>query len=424
MSDLEIGPILRALTRNKTRVGLIVVEIALTLAIVANCVTFILDSREKMRHPSGFDDDNLISVRTTVFDPAYRADRLLDRARSEELARLRSIPGVKSASNTRFLPWQGGGSSIEVRESGTNRGMLQTQIYNADEATFQALGIVVTEGQGFTAEAVTDDALRIRALLANSRELGPDNRPKTKSRQAVVVSRAFARLVFGNQSPLGKVFEDSDGDLYPVVGVIDNFYNPYGWPIGEYGMFFMGYSRSFEFGAPYLVRAEPNRAPEVAAAVEHALASLTPPRSVKVQTLPEIKAQYFVREQVVIRLMGGVAVLLVMVTGLGIVGLTTFSVTERTRQIGTRRALGATRAAVIRHFVVESALVTCMGTILGITAAYGINIALVSFTQAPKIGGGLLAGGAALLWVAGIVATLVPAMRAARVSPAIATRTV
>jgi putative ABC transport system permease protein len=116
---MEIGPVFRALGRNKTRFGLIALEIALTLAIVANCVTMILDARRQITHPSGFDDENLLSVRSSPFAEAFREDGYLDNSLKQDLEALRAIPGVHAVSNSRFLPWQGGGSSTELRPAGS-----------------------------------------------------------------------------------------------------------------------------------------------------------------------------------------------------------------------------------------------------------------------------------------------------------------
>ncbi|PYQ51517.1 MAG: cell division protein FtsX, partial [Acidobacteria bacterium] len=117
-------------------------------------------------------------------------------------------------------------------------------------------------------------------------------------------------------------------------------------------------------------------------------------------------------------------VLLVLVTSLGIVGLTSFSVAERTRQIGTRRALGARKADILRQFLLENWLITTMGLTLGVGLAYGLNIGLVNVASGAKLSGALLVSGVVLLWAAGLLATLAPALRAARISPAIATRNV
>jgi putative ABC transport system permease protein len=116
--------------------------------------------------------------------------------------------------------------------------------------------------------------------------------------------------------------------------------------------------------------------------------------------------------------------LLVTVTSIGIIGLTSFSVTERTRQIGTRRALGATRVDIVRHFLVENWMITGFGLALGLGLTIGLNVALTNAADAPKMDWYLLLGGTVLLWGTGIVAALLPAIRASKVAPEIATRTV
>jgi putative ABC transport system permease protein len=422
---MEIGPILRAMSRNKVRFGLIVAEVALTLAIVANCVALIRDAQAKMSQPSGFDDDNIVRVTSNPFEKAFREEGYLDNVLREDLQVLRSTPGVRAVSNTNFLPWQGGGSSTEMRVVGSKGEMFRTQVYNADEGTLDSLGISVTEGRNFTREEAERDTARLSALLASNRETGPDGLPKDKFLMDVLISRAYGKLLFGEKEPLlGKVLEDSDGDQYRVIGVIDSFYNPYGWPIHEYVVFFAGYRRAYEFGAPFLVRVDPGRATAVAKVLEDRLVASNNGRNVTVRTLSEVKQQYFGPQRMLSTTMSVVVLLLVLVTSLGIVGLTSFSVTERTRQIGTRRALGARRADVLAHFLAENWLLTTLGIIIGVGLAFAVNIGLVSGVEGATLRWPLVAGGVVVLWLAGFVATLAPAVRASRISPAIATRNV
>jgi putative ABC transport system permease protein len=114
----------------------------------------------------------------------------------------------------------------------------------------------------------------------------------------------------------------------------------------------------------------------------------------------------------------------VLVTSLGIVGLTAFSVAQRRRQIGTRRALGASRGDILRYFLIENWMITGMGLLLGVFLTYGLNFALTHLADAPKMPWSLILGGMALLWASGIAAALVPAWRATQVAPEIATRSI
>src|SRR5262245_38821699 len=289
---MEFGPILRSMRRNKVRYGLIVAEVALTLAIVANCVNMIRDYRGKLAIKSGFDDDNIIRVTSRPFAAAFKEDGYLDNSLRQDLAALRAIPGVVAVSNTRFLPWQGGGSSMETRPLGARSEMLRNQVYNADESTIAALGAKLIEGRNFTREETESETLRLRAIFAKPRPSGPDGTPIEKTSQDIIVSKAFAELLFPGGKALGKRTEDNDGDTYTIVGVIDRFYNPYGWPIHEYVMFFPGYSRNFAGGAGFLVRTEPGRKAAVQAAIEKTLVTADPGRTVQVQLLTEVKARF------------------------------------------------------------------------------------------------------------------------------------
>src|SRR5688500_2339750 len=132
---MDLGPILRAMRRNKGRFGLIVLEIALTLAVVVNCVAVILDARREMARPSGFDDDNIVVLDSRPFGAAFREEGYLDASVQRDLQILRGTTGVRAATNTFFLPWQGGGSSTELRPVGPNGEMLRSQIYPADQQT-------------------------------------------------------------------------------------------------------------------------------------------------------------------------------------------------------------------------------------------------------------------------------------------------
>ena len=99
--------------------------------------------------------------------------------------------------------------------------------------------------------------------------------------------------MFGDEPLLGKLIEDSRRRQYRVIGVIDEFYNPYGWPIHEYAVFFANRSRGYEGGAAYLVRTEPGQAAAVAKAIEDALLAANAGRNLSVRTIDEIKAQFF-----------------------------------------------------------------------------------------------------------------------------------
>ena len=123
-------------------------------------------------------------------------------------------------------------------------------------------------------------------------------------------------------------------------------------------------------------------------------------------------------------LLGVVSVVLLAVTAFGIVGLASFWVQQRTKQIGVRRALGATRGDILRYFQGENFLIVTGGIVLGMLLAFAINQALMSRYELPRLPWQVLPIGALVLWLLGQLAVLWPALRAASIPPATATRSV
>ena len=112
----------------------------------------------------------------------------------------------------------------------------------------------------------------------------------------------------------------------------------------------------------------------------------------------------------------------VVVTGLGIVGLASFWVAQRHKQIGIRRALGATRTDILRYFQTENFLIVTLGVVLGVLLAVGLNLLLMKPYELPRLPLWYLPVGALALWGLGQLAVLAPALRAAAVPPVVATR--
>jgi len=398
---MEFGPIARAIIRNKVRFGLIIVQIAITLAVVTNAINMILAERAKMLRPSGFDDHNLMWVRSKPFATAFGERGYRITSAEADLRELKTLPGVRAVTNTYFIPWQGGGSSSSVKVAGGDGTPHQIQDYSTTPGLMETLGTKIVSGRDLRESDIDDD-------------------PKSKT-STVIISRGAERLLFGNGSAVGHQLLDGTS-TNTIVGVFDPFYNPYGFPIHEYAMFGAGHS-SYG-GASYLVRTEPGAMKSVAQEIPKRLVALNDGRNVDVKSIDEIKTQYFIESRIIVGGMTAVIVLLLIVTGLGIVGVTSFAVTERTRQIGTRRALGATRPAIVRYFLLENWMITTTGATLGLVLAYALNYLLVTNTQSVKLDWRLAATGIALLWIQTIIATLAPAIRAAAVPPVIATRAV
>src|SRR3954469_22075720 len=146
---MNIGPMIRAMKHNRTRVVLIVLEIAMTLAIVTNCVNVILGERTKMNQKSGFDDDNIVALYTRPFAKEFKDPAFIGAAVDRDVRTMESVPGVRSAANTSFQLWEGGGSSSGVFVVGENKEPVTTQIYYGTRDLLQTLGVEMVDGRMF-----------------------------------------------------------------------------------------------------------------------------------------------------------------------------------------------------------------------------------------------------------------------------------
>ncbi|MCC6554050.1 MAG: FtsX-like permease family protein [Polyangiaceae bacterium] len=418
---MELGPTLRAMLRNKLRFGLIAAQIAVTLAIVANCVTLIQDARRRMRYPKAFDEDNLILVEIPCQDTALRDDRRRNLWARENLERLREIPGVRAVTSTHFTPFYGSRRG-SLKAAGSDAAMTPISFFRADERFPDALGAELDEGEWFSREQVE---LQEESLLASLTTKRPDGKAREPIVVDAVISRALGQHFFGEGPLVGKMLEDPDGYFYRIVGVLGRYYSPtYSNVHPEHAIFVPGISHHYHLGAKFIARAEPGQAAIVARRIEQKLSETFDLAYNSVWLMSAAKDITLGPQQMTEALMGLLVILLLFVASLGIAGLTSFSVTERTRQIGTRRALGAAATDILSYFLTESGLVTAVGLFVGAGLAVLLNMVLLTVYTDAKLGLDIMAASALLLWIVGLGAALPPALRGARISPAIATRNV
>jgi putative ABC transport system permease protein len=138
--------------------------------------------------------------------------------------------------------------------------------------------------------------------------------------------------------------------------------------------------------------------------------------------LTQARVQSYAGDRGVAIMMGVVCLMLLLATAGGIIGLSSFWVSQRRRQIGIRRALGATRRDILRYFQTENFLIVSGGITLGALLGVVANLTLMTYWELPRMPLGVLLLGAVLLWLLGQLAVLGPARRAASVPPVEATR--
>lgn len=401
---LEAGPVLRALTRNRAGAVLIALQCAVTLAIVTNSIFIIQDRVQKMLRPSGVDAENVFSLRVLPFKQNY--DMKNDIAR--DMRELRALPGVLDASVVGSLPLSGGGSSTGLRTQadGAPETRVPMAYYETDEHGLDSLGLKLISGRDFNADEVT-------AWAPNSERSGG----------SVILSKALADKLFPDGQAVGKPLYYSNGDALQVVGVVERLQTPWiFWGELEDSMLISQYTLSPIF-VRYVVRAEPGQLESVISAVEKKLAQLDPNRVIRdTERQTEVESKAYASYRAMAVILGAVIVLIVAVTSLGIVGLASFNVNARRKQIGTRRALGAQKGDIIRYFLVESWLITTAGAVMGAGLSFALSYWMANTFDLPSLDWRYVPVGVLFLWLLGQIAVLAPARRAAELPPALATR--
>jgi putative ABC transport system permease protein len=400
---MNIRPILSALLRNKTGAILVAVQIALTLAVVVNSTYIIMQRIEKIGRPTGLDDANIFVVNTLN----YAQDFPVDASIREDLAYLNGLPGVVAATSVNAIPLSGGGSSTAYfTEPGEKGEKAPGNYFEVTERGIDALGVHLISGRGFSAAIVKPPA-----------KLNSDFVPE------VVMTQAIAKQLFPSKDPLGQTVYDNLGHPARIVGIIDRMHGSWlDWD--KVGNVVLHPVTACCNSISYLVRARPGERDRVMRVAQEKLVQ-TPGRVlISVRTLDFYKTMSYAADRGMAIFLSIVVVLLVAIAALGIFGLATFNVQSRTKQIGTRRAIGARRAHIVQYFLVENWLITTTGIIGGCILALAVGYWLSTHFELPRLDLYYLVGGVFGLWLVGQLATLLPARRAARVSPAVATRTV
>ncbi len=401
-----MGPIFRSLLRNRVRTGLVVAEIAVTLAIVLNCLSVLLDQRRELTRPTGIDEANLVAVEMLPWDAAYRDEDTRRSIMRADLEAVRALPGVVDASAVSPFPLQGGGSSTEIKALGAgDESLVRVPVYASDDRIVSTLGLELVAGRDLTPEDVPAGS-------------GP-------AILNVIVTQALADAVFPDGGALGGRIVGGNEE-YPdvVVGVVRQMHTPYGG--GPMEDRILIYPRPQDSGSSmsYLVRTEPGQLAGLLPVIEDTIRAADERRVISAKPLLEYKARGYALNVFLAGILSAIIALLLGVTALGLFGMTSYAVTQRTREIGTRRALGASRSDVVVQFLMEGATVTAVGVGLGLIGAFGLNAALMSGMDATALRPGLAVAGVILLWSVAMAATAVPAVRASRLQPVLATRTV
>jgi putative ABC transport system permease protein len=412
---MEFRPILSALMRNKTGPILVALQVALSLAILANALSIVQDRRAVVARPTGMADEHAVFY--------VGVNKLRGEAPEQQLATmkrqievLRAVPGVVAAADVSQAPLSRSGILATIRLT------RQQQYDNASVSLYLSSGSLIAP---FGLKLIAGRDFRPDEFITYN-DIGSAGLPPQ-----IIVTKALADKLWPGVPPLGKQILFGDGEQVAatqVIGVVERLqtaHAPNG-PEIEYSVLLP--SRLLyapRVGTLFVVRAEPGQRDRVMKEAEAALRKSSPiPLILEWRTADQDRAERYRADVALQWMLAAVSVLLLLVTCSGIVGMASLWVTQRRKQIGVRRALGARRIDVLRYFIVENLMITSAGVAGGVLLGLGLNALLVSRLEMARLPAGYLVAGAVLLWLLGVLAAWGPAWRAASISPATATRSI
>lgn len=418
---MKLHPMIAALRKHKAGVVLIALQIALTLAIVCNALFIIGQRIDRVNRPTGLIESNLFMVSQQWVgapsgDTPDGVDKL-DAMQKEDLVALRDLPSVQSVAPINSLPllnssWNGA-VSLKPGRALRNSANVRTTYYFTDEQGLATLGLKLVAGRNFTAADVQHQGFR-------------DNPP----RPIVIVTQALADKLFPHGDAVGKViYTDGSSSPSTIVGVVARLQVP---ATGSWVNDFAWNStlvptRMDANFARYAVRAKPGQLDAAMKAVAPTLYKVNPLRVLdddSVQPFSDIRAHAYRADVGMAVLMGVICLVLIAVTAAGIVGLTSFWVGQRHRQIGVRRALGARKADILHYFQLENLFIAGIGAVIGLLLAIALNLWLMKHYEMDRLPFAYALVGVLAVLALGQCAVFVPARRASNVPPVTATRSV
>lgn len=402
-----IKPILSAMLRSRSAPFLLLLQIILSVAIVANAAFIIHQRLGMMERPSGVAESEVLSFKMYNFsDGPDFAER-----NRRDMEILRALPGVKAVATVNMLPlgsngWTSGFSDGPDPE--TAKRLPTMALYLGNEHVLDAFGLTLVEGRNF-----------LPGRIAQGRE-------DTSVPYEVIVTRAYAKAAFGEESPIGKrVYEGTDVP-FTIVGVVDKLQSA--WVNSddiESSVLVnvnMGGDGKFDTVA---VRADASEHPRLIEAIKEALHKDEPRRVIEYfRSIAQYREKAYSQHAMMAFVLAVMIVLLLGITALGLSGMVMFNIERRTKQIGTRRALGATRGNILGWFLTENYLLLGAGALVGSWLAFELSRQLMTFFSLDALAWQYPAMTVALLFLVTTVAVIIPARKAAAISPSIATRSV
>jgi putative ABC transport system permease protein len=387
----------------RLRAALVVVEIALSLVVLIGAGLLIKSFAQLLKVDSGFVSENLLTANVGFIDykdPVRRAA-----VAREVIDRIKALPGVQFVGGGTGLPpiTPQRGTRFAVQGLSNDDAEQRSAYFLAVSPDyFQALGTPVSGGRPFSERDQADTA------------------------KVVIINRMLARRLFPNESAVGKhiqlVNPEQGDDWREIVGVVGDvrysglddpsdasIYTPFSQTPGLWN---------------YLMIRTTVPPQTIVQAVRQSVVSISPDlEPANFQTMGQLVSQSVAQPRFYALLLAAFALLALVLAIVGIYGVVSYSVTQRTHEIGVRMALGAARADVIRLVLGQGVMLALAGTLLGVLSAYAVtrlmtNLLFGVSTADPMT----FAVTAAAMMVLAPAACFLPARRATRVDPIVALR--
>ncbi|WP_266172136.1 ABC transporter permease [Dyella subtropica] len=399
---MEIRPILASLRKHRIPALLIMLEIALACAVLCNAVFMIGQRVTDIHLPNAIDEDGISVVTVNGADPKLAGSDI-----PRNLAALRGIAGVTAVAAVTSMPLDQNPALSPFTATPDAKSTVNTSVYFIGSGGEQALGLHLLEGRYFNADEYADSGLQDFHSTGH----------------VALVTQSDAHRLWPGQSALGKtLYTNATG--WTVVGVVADMLaqDPkFNRAEGRYSSVFFPLHPDAMMG-DYVVRSAQRDRERVVRDAAQVLDKLQPGAVVEGKTYAGMRDEYFATTNSMVWMLVLVCVVMLAVTAFGIVGLTSFWVGQRRRQIGIRRAVGATRGHIMQYFQTENFLLSTAGVVMGMAMAFGINLYLMRHYEMMRMPWYYLPGSAVALWVVGQLAVFGPARRAAAVPPVVATR--
>ncbi len=399
--NIPISPVVSSLLKSKVLSLIVLGQIALTIAVVSNAAFFAIEKIQLIERDTGLAETELLTVTVNPTEGVLNVESLQQS--------IRKVAGVENVSVViaPLLAREGSSSSYLVDPDDQTLGNgIEAQVTWTDHNFIDTIGVKLIAGRNFSPEETSYAYKRSEVF---DWEL------------PVIVSKAFAEALFPKQSALGQVIYNNN-KILKIVGIIEKMHSQE--PKRDIAEYQIIYSQMLAMGHQvYLIRAKKQNLRQIKSEVTGVLLTVSSKLIVdEPKLVADYKRDYYQQDTLLKNALLGLIGALIIITCLGIVGMALFNISRKVKQIGTRRALGASRQDIMLQFFVENTILSTMGIFLGVVMALVINMVLMSNYAMEKLNIDILLLTCLSVFVLTSLAVILPAKRAASISPAIATR--